>query len=297
VIRQGFAAMFRSARPLLVLALLGATALAHADSVPYAPTACAAPGGDVAFAAGFEDCYTADASGGAGGDTTMGDHVDLVTGSDGLPRELVYRVPPGLDPATAAPLLVALHGAAANVPLAATTLRNNWAPYADASGAILVTPHGTGSGGGWRGTDAVTIANAVARIEARYNVDRRRRFLWGYSAGAHFGHAVVLDDPTPWAAYGVSAGALTQYACGVPGAPACTPWLANAAAANRLPVSITIGTGDPLYPQTSLDPSRYGAAGWPAPDLRYVEFAGGHTYLLAHLRDTWTFLSGYAQAR
>ncbi|HET9483206.1 MAG TPA: hypothetical protein VFO79_04545 [Xanthomonadales bacterium] len=282
----------------LLFALLAWRAVpAWAGSVPL-DAAC---GTEALFAAGFEDdasCYAPDASGGSGGDTTAGDYSGLVHVPElGAQRSFAYRIPPGYDAAKPSPLLVALHGAASDVIAAAAILRENWSLVVEPDAAIVVTPYGSGTGGGWRGNDAYVIAAAVAQIEALYQVDRRRRYLWGYSAGAHFGHAVVLDDPAPWAAYGVSAGALTQYACGVTGAPACEAWLQAAAASNRLPLSITIGRFDPLYPQASGDPGRFAAAGWDGPEVRYVEFAGGHAYYVPHLVDTWAFLGRYAQAR
>jgi len=283
----------------LVLALLALrVAPGFAGSLPLADFDCA---GEALFAASFEDdapCYAPDSSAGTGGDTTAGDHTGTVyVGSPLASRSYAYRIPAGYDPAKPAPLLVALHGSSSNVTAAATTLRNNWGLAVEADGVIVLTPHGTGRGGGWRDKDADAIAAAVAQIEASYPIDRRRRYLWGYSAGAHFGHSVVLDNPLPWAAYGVSAGALTQYACGVPGAPSCDTWLATASSTNRLPVSIMIGTQDPLYPYTSGDPARFETAGWASPELRYVEFSGGHTYYVLQLVDTWAFIGGYAQAR
>ncbi|HVF35695.1 MAG TPA: hypothetical protein VND91_10275 [Candidatus Saccharimonadia bacterium] len=289
--------------PLLLRSLLFAllavrAATSCAGSVPIDEIGCTT---EALFAQGFEDdapCYVPDSSKGTGGDATSGDHTGTVyVASLGVTREYAWRIPSGFDPEKPAALLVALHGSSGNVKLAATTLRNNWGLVVESEGVIVLTPHGTGSGGGWRGNDADTIAAAVAQLEAQYPIDRRRRYLWGYSAGAHFGHSVVLDDPTPWAAYGVSAGALTQYACGVPGAPSCNAWLATASSTNRLPVSITIGTQDPLYPYASGDPARFESAGWAAPELRYVEFAGGHAYHLPHLVDTWAYLGRYAQAR
>jgi poly(3-hydroxybutyrate) depolymerase len=286
--------LFRS----LFLVLLAARAVpAWAGSIAIAD-AC---GNDTLFAAGFEPsnaCYVADDSAGSGGDKAAGDHtVAVVVPELGASRTYSYRLPADYNPEEPIALLVALHGSASNVALAAATLRANWGFVADAERFIVLTPLGTGSGGGWRGNDAYAIAAAVADLESRYRVDRRRRYLWGYSAGAHFGHAVVLDDPEPWAAYGVSAGALTQYACGVSGAPACEPWLASAAARNRLPVSISIGTQDPLYPYASGDPARFASAGWQGAELRYAEFSGGHAYYLPHLVDAWAFLGQYAQAR
>lgn len=285
-------------RSLLLTLLVLRAAPASAGSLPLDEMGCA---GESLFAASFEDdapCYVADSSAGSGGDTTAGDHVGSVyVESLGVTRGFAYRIPASYDAAKPAPLLVALHGSSSNVTLAATTLRNNWGLAVEADGVIVLTPHGSGSGGGWRGNDADTIAAAVAQIEASYPIDRRRRYLWGYSAGAHFGHSVVLDNPLPWAAYGVSAGALTQYACGVSGAPACNPWLAAASSANRLPVSIMIGTQDPLYPYASGDPARFETAGWASPELRYVEFSGGHTYYVLQLVDTWAFLGRYAQTR
>jgi predicted esterase len=290
---------------MLALAIVGAHA--HAGSVRIDAVGCDP---DVIHADDFDSAvcsYEADASGGSGADATAGDHSDTVLVGQRL-VDFAYRVPANYDPSVPAPLLVALHPSTTNPVLSASTVRTYWSATAALGGAIVLTPYGTyttSSGGttihGWRTADAATVAATVAWIESRYNVDRRRRYLWGYSAGAHFGHGVVLDDAPSWAAYAVSAGALTQYAC-FPSSSAGSFYCPNylAGVDHRLPVAIYIGRSDPLYlpPYDAAgDPARLLEAGWNPAELRYVEFSGGHTYAIAHLAEMWAFMSQYARPR
>jgi predicted esterase len=214
-------------------------------------------------------------------------------------------LPLAYTPARAWPLVVGLHGAAGSpgaANLAAQQVRSRWQSVADAQGVIVIAPIATGSSGSWvPAQDYAIIAAQIAELEAAYNVERTRRYLWGFSAGGHVAHDIALAGPTglnadTFAGYGVSAGALQQYACNPsrPGAPTCEALLA--AAPRRLPVDIHIGTSDPLYPLfTSQDPARFSVAGWLAGDtLNYVEFDGAHTYTSAHAAEIWAFLCPYA---
>lgn len=289
-------------RPFVLAVLLSASApCARAASIVIDDGACAA---EVLFAAGFEagtGCYEPEGSGGAAGAVPPGESTyEIVVPELGRTKRYDVRVPPGYDDARPLPVLVALHGQAASgsdadIAAAASFTRLYWSPVTDAEGVLVVTPRASGSQGGWIGNDAYGIARVLADVEARYSVDRRRRYLWGFSAGAHFAHAVVLDDSAPWAAYAIHAGFLNAYACQDFGSPACGPYLA--AVAHRLPVSIAVGTGDAMHPYVASDPGRFLSAGWDAAQVRYQEFPGGHSYTTAQLVELWAWLGRYARAR
>jgi len=117
------------------------------------------------------------------------------------------------------------------------------------------------------------------------NVERARLYLWGFSAGAHLAHGIALANTELFAAYAVNAGVLDAFAGA--DAPAMAP--------RRIPVSITIGTTDPLYPYTMTDRMRFLAAGWTEPDtLRYATFDGPHTVLPTHPAEHWAFLQRFS---
>ena len=123
-------------------------------------------------------------------------------------------LPSNYTPAHAWPLMLALHGAggAGTSAASAQAVRNDWSSIAEANGIIVVAPIGTNSQGGWSPSSDVPIMSAqLDDAIAHYNVDQYRVYLWGFSAGAHLAHALGLTNTDYFAAYGVSAGSLTQY--------------------------------------------------------------------------------------
>lgn len=182
---------------------------------------------------------------------------------------------------------------------AAQQVRNDWATRADSGGFIVIAPVGHSTQGGWGASgDDVEIRAALDDAIASYNVERSRIYLWGFSAGAHYGHALALNGTDYFAAYGVSAGSLEAYACTDSGAypPTCAALLSGAQP--KIPVDIHLGNSDPLYspPYTAAgDAARFQAGGWVANrTLFYTVFAGGHTYTQAHLGEIWNHLCPFA---
>lgn len=272
----------RSCLPILLLAVSPAAA---AQMLPAG--ACAADG---LFAHGLEAHEAPDPSGGGGGAT--GDvAATVLVPSTGLTRPYHLRVPPQYDAQRAWPLLLVLHGSPGSPALAdaaARAVRDDWRALADAQGVIVLAPVASGpSAGGWNPpADSAAIAAMRAEVEARYNIDRRRRLLWGWSAGGHYGHGLALAAANDWAAYAVNAGVLQAFA-GI-GAPA--------AATRRIPLSIRVGDADPLAPFARDDVARFTAAGWIVDaEVRFEAFAGGHAYAPADLLAHWAFLCRWAR--
>ena len=110
-----------------------------------------------------------------------------------------------------------------------------------------------------------------------------------------------MNNTQYFAAYGVSAGSLEQYACTDNGSypPTCAALLGDAQP--KIPVDIHLGNTDPLAspPYTAAgDPARFEANGWTLNrNLYYAMFAGGHTYTVAQLGEIWNHLCPFALAQ
>ena len=209
-------------------------------------------------------------------------------------RTYHIRLPPEYTPARAYPMLFVLHGQPPGPSFSdeyARGVRASWAAVADAQGFIVVAPVATGpSSGSWNPPNDDAMLDAIrADMELFYNVERTRRYLWGFSAGGHYGHGYALDRANTLAAYAVNAGVLEGYA----GANA------PALASRPLPVSIRVGSADSpgLLAAARRDPPRFSSSGWVNADtLRYTEFPGGHTYAAADLQAAWGFVCGFGVA-
>lgn len=285
---------------LPALALLVVSASAGAvGTVRLPPSAC--PAGEAIFRDGFEiTAIPNDPSNGSGGEFP-GNVTRTVSVAQVGTRTYYLHVPSSYTPTRAWPILFVFHGAsgsAASAPAAAQQVRADWSALADSQGFIVASVVGNQSQGGW-GASADGAEFSAVRTDAfaEYNVEQSRVYLWGFSAGAHFGHGVALDNTDFFAAYGVSAGSLEQYACTDDGSfpPTCASLLAGTL--RKIPVDIHLGNTDPLYTMYGAgnDPARFEAGGWTSGvDLHYTLFNGGHTYTAQHLAQIWTNLCPFA---
>ncbi|HEY6940870.1 PHB depolymerase family esterase [Dokdonella sp.] len=256
------------------------------------------PGGDAIFDDGYESRVVPhDPSGGSGGA-----YPGNVTRTIGVPgvgtRSYYLHVPPGYTPTQASPLLLALRGQSLPTATAAQQVRTDWTTWADSKGFLVLAPVGNSTQGGWGANgDIEEISAALDDVQAAYNIERSRIYLWGFSAGAHYGHALALNNATYFAAYGVSAGSLEQYTCTDSGnpPPACASFLG--AVQPKIPIDIHLGNSDPLYTQYGAgdDPQRFEDAGWiRGRDLYFTLFGGGHTYTVTHLGQIWNHICPFA---
>jgi poly(3-hydroxybutyrate) depolymerase len=285
-------------RLALAFCTLAITAAADAATTVRLPgTAC--PGADLAFRSGFEagEAPPHDPSSGSGG--AFPGNVTRTVAVSGLGTRSYYlHLPQGYASSRAWPLLLALRGQSLPTSTAAQQVRDDWAGWADSQGFIVAAPAGNSTQGGWGASgDGAELGAVLDDVAAAYNVERSRIYLWGFSAGAHFAHALALANTDYFAAYGVSAGGLTQYACSADGAfqPTCAALLAGTQP--KIPVDIHLGNTDPLYTQYGAgdDPARLRAGGWADNrTLRYTLFAGGHTYTVAQLGEIWNHLCPFA---
>ncbi|MEO8459987.1 MAG: hypothetical protein ABI451_05610 [Dokdonella sp.] len=215
------------------------------------------------------------------------------------------HVPSNYSPSHPMPLMFALHGAGGpnTGDFAAQTVRNDWSATADSGGFIVVAPIGSdGPNGSWSvppkagTTDYDVFVAILANVQSRYNIDLSRRIGWGYSAGGHVMHDLILGaysanvNINTFAAYSVNAGVLAGLACqGLSGAQ-CTALVAGAN--RKIPLDIHIGTGDSqLYPYAVDDQSRFLVNGWTSNStLYFTTFNGGHIYTQQNLAEIWTNL-------
>jgi len=286
--------------PIVLLSFFAIAAARAATTVPLPAWMCGS--GDTLFESSFEaaEAIPHDPSNGSGG-PYPGDVTRVISVPGVGNRTFYLHLPPGYAPTRSWPILMALHGApgsASQAPLAAQQVRSDWSGWADAHGFIVLAPVATGSQGGWNPqVDVPTMSAALDDTMSAYDVEQTRIYLWGFSAGAHLSHALALNNTDYFAAYGVSAGSLEQYACTDDGSypPRCSDLLSGAHP--KIPVDIHLGNQDPLYTDYGAgnDPNRFAAGGWVLnQDLFYTLFNGGHTYTVAQLGEIWNHICPFA---
>jgi len=244
---------------------------------------------------GFESAATVapvSPSQGFGGDFP-GDHRRTVfIPSLGVTRAYHVHLPPNYTPSEAWPIMIVLHGQPPSPSFSeayALYTLAGWSPLADARGFVVLAPIASGPiSGSWDPPDDSVMIDAVlADAQAAYNINRARRYLWGFSSGGHYGHGFALSHAATFAAYGVNAGVLEGYA----GAAA------PSTATRKLPVSIRVGSSDSpgMLAAARRDPPRFTANGWVTNDtLSYTEFSGGHEYTAQELEAGWNFMCRFA---
>lgn len=291
--------------------LLAAAGLASAQILRLPDVACAEVGeaGD-----GFESAWPSWASGGAGGLPGSGDRLIAVPGFESNPayaqRRYFWFVPDVSRPGPM-PLVVALHGTAgtpANAYHEARIVRDLWIEAARRHGFAVLAPVAGGSRGSWIApvaagdapTDYDVIAAAIADLESRFDIERARRYLWGFSAGGHVALDLVVNPlhagfgRRRFAAVGVNAGALAGLACSGLDDPACRAALAEAFP--RLPVQVLVGDSDSLGGHVAADVPRFLGAGWvEGRSHASATFAGGHWVGYDHPDRHWDWLCRFGR--
>jgi polyhydroxybutyrate depolymerase len=184
---------------------------------------------------------------------------------DGLSRRYLLYVPPGYDPAQAAPLVISLHGLASSPQQQATY--SQWNRVADEHGFIVAYPRGTGFPLRWNAgqrfagqnsaDDVGFIAALIDHLAGDLCIDRARVYVNGLSNGGGMSHRIACELAGRVAAVGGVAGAYAPLL-------ECSP-------ARPVPVIAFHGTADRIVPYAggmvgaiSLPPVADWAAGWAA---------------------------------
>jgi poly(3-hydroxybutyrate) depolymerase len=199
--------------------------------------------------------------------------------SGGRTRTYYLLVPEAARKTPSPPMIVLLHGSGRD----GKSLLEKWEPLAKKEGIVLVGPDALASAG-WRipedGPDF--LHELVEMLEFQLDVDKRRVYLFGHSAGA--GHALMMAllESEYFAAVAVHAGALLDSAA---------PLMERAA--RKTPIAIWVGTRDDLFPLSVVRATRDAlkAQGF-APELTEIP---GHTHWYYDRagdinNKAWTFL-------
>jgi poly(3-hydroxybutyrate) depolymerase len=203
--------------------------------------------------------------------------------SGGKTRTYYLLVPEAAKKAKPAPLLVLLHGSGRD----GKSLLEKWEPLAKKEGIILVGPDAISSDG-WRVPQdgPEFLYDLISMLEQQLDVDPRRVYLFGHSAGA--GHALVMAvlESQYLAAVAVHAGAMHE---------SMFPYIERAQ--RQTPIAIWVGTNDALFPLKVVRATRdaFKAQGF-EPELTEIP---GHTHWYYDRapeinKKVWTFLKQYS---
>ena len=315
---QRSAVIRRLARAVAACALTGLLLALGAGQTVSAATTVRLPGwacsgnSDRIFRSGLQhDEYVPSRPSAGSGGAAPGQQLrTLAIGGLGSGTQKIHLyIPPSYDPRYPLPLVLVLHGSAgspANADLYAQDVRNTWQGTAAARGFIVTAPVANGAGGSWDDdatpNDYTFLAAVMTDLRAAYNIDDSRIQLWGFSAGGHLAHDLLVNgavgalDENHVSAYSVSAGRLFALACLGDSEAGCQNRLDSQT--RKLPLDIHLGTADPMYGppyNASQDPGRFSQAGWVIDDtLNYYTFGGGHTYEAGHFSDIWGFFCRFA---
>ena len=182
--------------------------------------------------------------------------------SGGRTRTYYLLVPESAKKMTAPPMIVLLHGSGRD----GRSLLEKWEPLAKKEGIVLVGPDAL-TPAGWRipedGPDF--LHDLIEMLAFQLDVDKRRVYLFGHSAGAGHALAMALLESEYFAAVTVHAGALSDSA---------KPLIERAT--RKTPIAIWVGTNDAFFPLNVVRATRDAlkAQGF-APELTEIS---GHTH-------------------
>ncbi len=186
-----------------------------------------------------------------------------------------YYIPTAYQPSDPMPLVVVWHGqaGAGNADFAAQNMLAFWQAEAEARQFIVLAQVATGEEfGSWvPATDAQILVEILDDMEARYNIETTRRYVYGFSAGGFVMHAIALNNADFFAGYAIS-GAHLGFATG----SGITP----AGAVRQLPAFISVGQSDGHFNAAQADIATFTAASWQeGVNLWFDDFVGGHQLL------------------
>ncbi len=165
----------------------------------------------------------------------------LTFGSGGATRTY-YQFVPQATASTPSPVILLLHGSGRN----GKSLVDPWLPLAKSAGIILVAPDASDPQA-WRmpqeGPDFFHDLMEMVRISE--NIDDRRMYVFGHSAGARHGLSLGLMESEYFAAVAVHAGDISRQV---------EPLLEMAP--RKIPMAIWVGTNDSFFPVSAVRQSR-----------------------------------------
>ncbi len=276
--------------------------LVQATALPDVPSLNQCP--DIIFNSGYQN--DSQPSNGFGGPLPGSLTAQVFVPAFGTSFTYYLHIPASYQPNTATPLIVLWHGTAGDPASAqsyAQSMRDFWQPAADQYGFIVAAQVATGASGSWLPGSAGPILQALINdMEQDYNIETTRIYGYGFSAGGHLMHALMLDHPALirmdtnrpnsrfFAAYGVSAGVLGGFTCPHPpaGHPDCDA--VPLAAARQMRLYQSHGSSDPIVPLAYAQSDRvdFLNAGWQEGQNYWLDtFPGGHTVLASYPAAYW----------
>jgi hypothetical protein len=247
----------------------------------------------LALCCGDDGATVAGADGGADAGTDTATDTDSDTG-DPEPEsgvatvpetdiEYGYLVPPGYDPEVPTPVLYSLHPFGG----AAVSMLDVWSPTAIEHGFILLTLKSADTTWTWP-VDNDRFDQLVAHTDVLYNIDPSRRYLHGYSAGAHYSYALRLLANKFFAAF-------AAFADSIEGAIHLWIWpLDYTGGDRRIPACIHHSIDDFAIPfdDSVAAKDALEAAGH---EVFFGELEGsGHSYDDASNQQVWDFVSQFS---
>ena len=162
--------------------------------------------------------------------------------SGGRTRTYFLLVPESAKKADSPPLIVLLHGSGRD----GKSLLDPWTLLAKKEGVVIVAPDAM-IRDGWRvpedGPDF--LYDLVELLANQINIDRRRVYIFGHSAGAEHGLVMALLESEYFAAVAVHAGALPE-----------SSFRMMDHAPRKTPIAIWIGTNDTFFPLSVVRATR-----------------------------------------
>ena len=152
--------------------------------------------------------------------------------------------PPAQDAAAEAgvPLILLLHGSGRD----GKSLMDKWAPLAKKERLVLAAPDSLNrQGWSMRDDGPDFLHTLVELLRVQHDVDPRRMYLFGHSAGAIHALSMAVLESEYFAAAAVHAGALN---------PNIVPQIDRAP--RKVPIGIWIGTNDNLFPLSAVRATR-----------------------------------------
>jgi len=175
-----------------------------------------------------------------------------------------------------APVIYSFHGSGGN----GEQMVSAWRPVADAH-CLIVIAMDSGDPRGWGFVDdGLRFNDLLWAIDDVYDIDRSRRYLHGYSAGAHWIYGFGLFYSSTYAGLAVYAGSLDA---------AILDGIWPDQVGDPIPVLIAHGTDDAVVPYAEALAARdeLEEAGWPV--RLWTAEGGTHHYDPAHQEEAWLF--------
>ncbi|MCZ6597122.1 MAG: hypothetical protein O7B99_05770 [Planctomycetota bacterium] len=185
--------------------------------------------------------------------------------------QLTLYVPAIYDPATPAPLLLALHWTGGS----GRSLHQMWSAVAEELGLLILSPSDPGANVGYTFSPRERLATleALRWMRQRFNVDENRVFATGISRGGHLAWDLALRHPDILAAMAPMIGGPRIQ---VAGGENNVRYMENVVG---LPIRDLQGSNDDPILVFNLRLAFERLEGWDAPDARLIEFPElGHSY-------------------